>query len=162
MTDAPKRIWLDWPAANKGDPVYDEPPERDTQPGQTEYIRADVARAEAEAMVRADDGWRDIATAPKDGTRILAYYDADDCIYDVVWDLHGHGDGWVSTDYNITNFNQPDFTHWRPLPALPIRARSEGGAVPVLPCAVHPHGKCFCSDADEAYFAIASVKGKTE
>lgn len=54
MTDAPERIWLDWPAANKGDPVYDEPPERDTQPGQTEYIRADAARAEAEAMVRAE------------------------------------------------------------------------------------------------------------
>lgn len=42
MTDAPERVWLDWPAANKGDPVYDEPPERDTQPGQTEYRRADL------------------------------------------------------------------------------------------------------------------------
>lgn len=60
MTDAPERIWLDWPAANKGDPVYDEPPERDTQPGQTEYIRADAARAEAEAMVRAErEAWTD-------------------------------------------------------------------------------------------------------
>lgn len=42
MSDAPKRVWLDWPAANRGDVVYDEPPERDTQPGQTEYVRADL------------------------------------------------------------------------------------------------------------------------
>ena len=66
MSDAPKRIWLDWPAANKGDPVYDEPPERDTQPGQTAYILATptvlaadpavvamVAEAEARGMERA-------------------------------------------------------------------------------------------------------------
>jgi len=43
---APERIWLDWPGANKGDPVFDEPPERDTQPGQTQYIRADIHEAE--------------------------------------------------------------------------------------------------------------------
>ena len=61
---APKRIWLDWPDANRGDVVYDEPPERDTQPGQTEYIRADLhdaaiaaARAEGvrEGMLKAAD-----------------------------------------------------------------------------------------------------------
>ena len=40
--EAPERIWLDWPDANKGDVVYDEPPERDTQPGQTGYVRADI------------------------------------------------------------------------------------------------------------------------
>lgn len=51
MTDeAPERIWLDWPAANKGDPVYDEPPERDTQPGQTGYRRADAPLPPAEAL----------------------------------------------------------------------------------------------------------------
>ena len=48
--DAPKRIWLDWPAANKGDPVFDEPPENDTQAGQTEYLRADLHRAALESM----------------------------------------------------------------------------------------------------------------
>ena len=42
---APKRIWLDWPDANRGDVVYDEPPERDTQPGQTEYVRKDASDA---------------------------------------------------------------------------------------------------------------------
>lgn len=48
--DAPERIWLDWPAANKGDPVYDEPPERDTQPGQTEYVRADLPPTLSDAL----------------------------------------------------------------------------------------------------------------
>ncbi len=42
---APERIWLDWPDANKGDVVYDEPPERDTQPGQTGYVRGDLHAA---------------------------------------------------------------------------------------------------------------------
>ena len=45
MSDAPERIWLDWPDANRGDIVYDEPPERVTQPGQTEYVRADIFEA---------------------------------------------------------------------------------------------------------------------
>jgi hypothetical protein len=40
---APDFIWLDWPDANRGDVVYDEPPERDTQPGQTAYVRRDPA-----------------------------------------------------------------------------------------------------------------------
>ena len=43
MTDMPERIWLDWPGAKHGEPIYTEPPERDTQAGQTEYIRADLA-----------------------------------------------------------------------------------------------------------------------
>ena len=38
--ESPKRIWLDWPGANKGDPVFDEPPEHDMQAGQTPYILA--------------------------------------------------------------------------------------------------------------------------
>ena len=65
---APKRIWLDWPDANRGDAVYDEPPERDTQPGQTEYIRKDasdaaIAAARAEgvraAMERSEEAFMD-------------------------------------------------------------------------------------------------------
>jgi hypothetical protein len=39
---APDRIWLDWPDANKGAIVYDEPPERNSQPGQIEYILFDL------------------------------------------------------------------------------------------------------------------------
>ena len=40
---APDRIWLDWPAANKGEPVFDEPPENEFQAGQVGYVRADIA-----------------------------------------------------------------------------------------------------------------------
>ena len=50
MTDAPERIWLDWPDANRGGIVYDEPPERDTQPGQTAYLRAEIAAARVDAL----------------------------------------------------------------------------------------------------------------
>ena len=67
--------------------------------------------------------WQPIETAPKDGTRVLAFYSADEIIYDVVW--NDPDDGWsdvlgfVSTDGEIENFNQPDLTHWMPLPAPP-------------------------------------------
>ena len=45
MSDMPERIWLDWPGAKHGEPIYTEPPERDTQAGQTEYVRADIVQA---------------------------------------------------------------------------------------------------------------------
>lgn len=46
MTDdlkAPERIWLDWPGANKGDPVFDEPPEHYLQAGQNASVVIDAA-----------------------------------------------------------------------------------------------------------------------
>jgi hypothetical protein len=64
-----------------------------------------------------DDGWQPIETAPKDGTRFLAFYVADEGIYDILWD---EGLGWVSQDYSIENFMQSDFTHWMPLPPPPV------------------------------------------
>lgn len=51
---APEQIWLDWPDANKNDVVYDEPPERDTQPGQTAYIRADIHAAALDLLAMRD------------------------------------------------------------------------------------------------------------
>lgn len=57
MSEAPQRIWLDWPDANKGDVVYDEPPERPTQPGQTGYVRADLHDTALDEIVRLRDGW---------------------------------------------------------------------------------------------------------
>jgi hypothetical protein len=41
MTAPPDRIWLDWPEANRGEPVFDHPPENSFQAAQTCYIRAD-------------------------------------------------------------------------------------------------------------------------
>ncbi len=46
---APERIWLDWPEANKGGDVFDTPPDRIDQAGQTEYVRADHVQALIEA-----------------------------------------------------------------------------------------------------------------
>jgi len=83
---APERIWLDWPDANRGDVVYDEPPERDTQPGQTEYIRKDAsdaaiaaARAEGvrEGMLKA--GVMDPASAFNHADWFWRAMDPDDC-----------------------------------------------------------------------------------
>jgi glycine/D-amino acid oxidase-like deaminating enzyme len=59
----PARVWLDWPEANRGDVVYDEPPERATQPGQTEYIRADLSAA------RIADLERQLAEAQEEGAQ---------------------------------------------------------------------------------------------
>ena len=70
---------------------------------------------------RADEGWQDISTARKDGTRVLAYYSADGGVYDIYWDAEN---GWVSHDYEITNFHQPDFTHWMPRPPDPTDPRA--------------------------------------
>jgi hypothetical protein len=52
--NAPERVWLDWPGANKGEPVFDEPPETETQAAQTKYVRADVAEAAVAAAVQAE------------------------------------------------------------------------------------------------------------
>jgi len=50
MTDAPERIWMDWPGVDRGEPIYDTPPKRGDQPGQTEYIRADLVPAMADRI----------------------------------------------------------------------------------------------------------------
>lgn len=70
----------------------------------------------------ADDGWRPIETAPKDGTDVLV------CLSDTVaiahWSKGLGGSGWLDDsgaghhDYwNYVGLISP--THWRPLPAPP-------------------------------------------
>ena len=71
------------------------------------------------APAGGDDGWRDIASAPKDGTRILVSrkYDAYD--HDLIGIDHWRDGGWFSR-------LQMQPTHWRPLPAsLAKGARDE-------------------------------------
>lgn len=63
-------------------------------------------------------GWRDISTAPKDGTRILIYeppsYEGDpDVQYVVRW----NGEKWEEALGE--GYSTFDATHWRPLPAAP-------------------------------------------
>ena len=69
-----------------------------------EYIRADLAPQ-----------WQDIATAPKDGTFILAFGNGvaiHNCHYIAEW---SEGDGWICSysDVDVTP------SHWMPLPTPP-------------------------------------------
>ncbi len=78
-------------------------------------LRAALDVAEAQ-------GWQTMDSAPRDGSRIIGYYCADGGYYDILWD---DSEGWVSFDYEIRNFMQPDFTHWTPLPAPPAKDAGE-------------------------------------
>lgn len=54
----PDKVWLDWPQANRGEPVFDNPPENGFQAGQTCYVRRDPAvlaeLPEVQALIRAE------------------------------------------------------------------------------------------------------------
>lgn len=92
-------------------------------------------RAQAEiaiAVVRAHDAaaprneWKPIETAPKDGTRLLAY-EKGCALYEIWWqrNLGDQWDGWQD-DWD----DEPEPTHWMPLPAPPLaphEAETAGG-----------------------------------
>lgn len=72
---------------------------------------------EAALASPGDDGWRDIASAPKDGTSILACdARAQDWFLVVAWDDDTkNGDfGWKTSDG--LGYHDLSLTHWRPLP----------------------------------------------
>lgn len=75
-------------------------------------IRALIDR-EPEPVV---DGWRDIATAPKDGTSILVWADGYDRPEVVRWAVRRGVGGWLGGDNSIFD-DTP--THWMPLPQPP-------------------------------------------
>lgn len=110
MSDAPERIWVsETPGQN-----LPYPEERrgawTTNVGQhgnqVEYIRADLCRPEPQ-------GWQPIETAPKDGTRVLAYWP--DCSCQVEsWFGPWLGEMvWQSEFEWGSRRNNP--THWMPL-----------------------------------------------
>lgn len=72
---------------------------------------------------QAGEGWRDIATAPKDGSYILASDGERDGCAVVRWDC----DGWV---YAWHEYDGPmqmhSASHWRPLPSPPSDTKGEG------------------------------------
>lgn len=65
--------------------------------------------------------WRPISTAPKDGTKILAYgateWEKDFPQVIVFWSERYGRPGWESPVYDA--FPQGPFTHWQPLPSIP-------------------------------------------
>jgi hypothetical protein len=80
-----------------------------------------------EARSVVDSGWNPIATAPKDGTLVLAV-----CMRASIESSHmvGHMevDAWHNQYHAFGKFNTAHWpaTHWRPLPATP--SVIEGGA----------------------------------
>jgi hypothetical protein len=69
------------------------------------------------------EGWRDIESAPKDGTNILLAHAL--AVFDGYWDVYANG--WVDdvTDlYEDKITYQP--THWRPLPEPPTMLSAGG------------------------------------
>jgi hypothetical protein len=79
-------------------------------------LTTDHSLAKADAILAAlrptDTGWRDIATAPRDGGDILLTYGGDDCTV-----ARPNGDG--SFDDGDFRDHMSGFTHWMPLPAAP-------------------------------------------
>ena len=89
-------------------------PSRSEIAAEIDAIREVLDRREA-------DGWRDISTAPKDGTPILTYSDA--CVETeaqmVMWWSNDKaercGFGWEA--YDVSHMLAPSY--WRPLPSTP-------------------------------------------
>ena len=96
-------------------------PSRSEIAAEIDAIREVLDRREAE-------GWRDISTAPKDGTPILTYSDA--CVETeaqmVMWWSNDKeescGFGWEA--YDVSHMLAPSY--WRPLPSTPTTEASHG------------------------------------
>lgn len=66
--------------------------------------------------------WRDISTAPKDGTYILAIMEGFELSTIVCW----HNDMWRErTDVVYDNYAEYSPTHWMPLPTPPAQKEAE-------------------------------------
>jgi len=111
--------------------THDEPAESLLQEMKEQQWLAQ-ARAALEAYRQAPDGWRDISTAPKDGTDVLVCYDAGSVLVaHIAWwrdanDSLGFTEadvGWWSytrgsvTQELLNGHREP--THWMPLPQPP-------------------------------------------
>jgi len=104
---APDRIWIDNERYEQHWHVGHPPTADRYTHVHGEYIRADLAPQ-----------WQDIATAPKDGTFILAFGNGvaiHNCHYIAEW---SEGDGWICSysDVDVTP------SHWLPLPTPPEQA----------------------------------------
>jgi hypothetical protein len=66
--------------------------------------------------------WHPIETAPKDGSRIWAYFPFNGRSYAVYWDQNGYEEhpNWTldGGESALLNYDPP--THWMPLPEPPL------------------------------------------
>ena len=96
---------------------------QDPIPSRSE-IAAEIDAIREALNRRETEGWRDISTAPKDGTPILTYSDA--CVETeakmVMWWSNDKaercGFGWEA--YDVSHMLAPSY--WRPLPSTPTTA----------------------------------------
>jgi hypothetical protein len=98
-------------------------------------VRANAARLTELAAYLRDGGWLPIESAPKDGTRILAWgslLGGEPCAAIVDWcdsiyGVSGQG-GWLVT-HDAEAYHWEGFipTHYRPLPAPPAALAPTGG-----------------------------------
>jgi len=113
----PDFLWLSYEQVYEGYPPY------------TRYVRADLAET------RADDGWRLIESAPKDGTLIDLFTEGGfrfpSCRWNPSYNPGYEEDGlgfWEElvsgtvdkfTGIGPYGCSDDDFSHWQPLPAPP-------------------------------------------
>jgi len=74
----------------------------------------------------AVEGWRDIATAPRDGTPILVANACNGAVYDARWEERGgNGPGWVD---GVIDLCEDEIvyspSHWQPLPPPPAESEA--------------------------------------
>lgn len=78
------------------------------------------------AALRDLTEWRDIATAPKDGTEVFAWDGSDN----IICHWHGSVAGWVTDWETVSGYdvgwNKVSPTHWLPLPSTPNQAKEAG------------------------------------
>ena len=129
-------------------------PSRSEIAGEIDAIRDVLDRREAE-------GWRDISTAPKDGTIVLVYVPDFDKVTEA-WFCEQTGlwprDNAYSEEGEPCNIGLP--THWRPLPAPPT--------TPTTEASMAHNGKISCPDCGshqavakwEAWDAAAEIPPK--
>lgn len=95
-----------------------------------EYARVAILAYES-AKPKEAEGWRDITSAPKDGTVFQAWHTVHGCPMSILWNKDGFIFGgermnWVERSYT-TAWPERCLSHWRPLPEPPSAMLSAAG-----------------------------------
>lgn len=127
-----ERINAEWCA------LFGSGPDSFENPGVIHYdeFRSALIAATQQSPI-SGEGWQDISTAPKDGTRVIGFTKFG---VEVVkwheWDgaEYGSRTGWIGVEQDSTCYPESYLravatyqpTHWRPLPAPPVPSVSGG------------------------------------